>query len=39
MKRFDVAIVGYVTNNNRTGVTYAGRVDLAPVFAWIRSFL
>jgi hypothetical protein len=34
-----LAVNSYVTNNNCTGVTYAARVDLAPVLAWIRSFL
>ena len=34
-----LAVNSYVTNNNCTGVTYAARVDLAPVLTWIRSFL
>jgi hypothetical protein len=34
-----LAVNSFVTNNNCTGVTYAARVDLAPVLAWIESFL
>jgi hypothetical protein len=34
-----LAVNSYVTNSNCAGVTYASRVDLAPVLAWIREFL
>jgi len=34
-----LAVNSYVTNSNCAGVTYASRVDLAPVLAWVRSFL
>ena len=34
-----LAVNSYVTNSNCAGVTYASRVDLAPVLTWIRSFL
>jgi hypothetical protein len=34
-----LAVNSFVTNDNCTGVTYAARVDLAPVLAWIGSFL
>jgi len=34
-----LAVNSYVTNSNCSGVTYASRVDLAPVLRWIRSFL
>lgn len=34
-----LAVNSYVTNSNCAGVTYASRVDLAPVLAWIRSQL
>ena len=34
-----LGVNSFVTNNNCTGVTYAARVDLAPVLSWIRSYL
>jgi len=34
-----LAVNSYVTNLNCAGVTYASRVDIAAVLAWIRSFL
>ena len=34
-----LAVNSYVTNSNCAGVTYASRVDLAPVLAWIKRFL
>jgi len=34
-----LAVNSYVTNSNCAGVTYAARVDLTPILAWIRSFL
>jgi hypothetical protein len=34
-----LAVNSYVTNSNCAGVTYASRVDLAPILAWIRTFL
>jgi hypothetical protein len=34
-----LAVNSFVTNNNCTGVTYAARVDLAPVLTWIEDFL
>jgi hypothetical protein len=32
-----LGVNSFVTNTNCTGVTYAARVDRAPVLAWIRS--
>jgi hypothetical protein len=34
-----LAVNSYVTNSNCAGVTFASRVDLAPVLTWIRMFL
>jgi trypsin len=34
-----LGVNSFVTNNNCTGVTYASRIDLAPVLAWIESYL
>jgi hypothetical protein len=34
-----LAVNSYFTNLNCAGVTYASRVDIAEVLAWINSFL
>jgi hypothetical protein len=34
-----LAVNSYVTNSNCAGVTYASRVDIPEVLAWINSFL
>jgi hypothetical protein len=34
-----LAVNSYVTNSNCAGVTYASRVDIPEVLAWIISFL